>query len=411
MTPTRSPLAKPFGTNPGFAILSTLFIASLTFWPLDCRRSPLLCSFMNPAIVKTISLVVLILLGYTLQSKINSKDQKAGIKTVILSIALPATIFIALLKIEFSWEMAVVPLLALAFNLIIYFLVDKMPALMPGISSDSSRHRTIKMLLPSLAPGLSCFPFLLEYLGEDSLAMAALADVGNKVFVLIILYLIAMRWYYQRNEIDNQNTSDKVKGLLVSLVREPINLVLLVALGMLALGLNFESLPEFLQISADRLSLMMTPLVLLFIGISVKLNWQQVKTIFSLLFVRATLAFLISAALLLVFPVQDPAMALLIVIFPQSACSFWPYAHISVVGALEEVNTQAPSPTFDLEFAMNVLACSMPFSTVLILGICTAGDFFAAPVNVLGIALAFAAVSAIPLVAQMFRRKPEMVNQ
>ena len=366
---------------------------------------------MNPAIVKTISLVVLILLGYTLQSKITSKDQKAGIKTVILSIALPATIFIALLKIEFSWELAIVPLLALAFNLVVFALVDKMPVLLPGIDSQSSQHRTIKMLLPSLAPGLSCFPFLLEYLGENSLAMAALADVGNKVFVLIILYLMAMRWYYQRNAIEDQNTSDKVKGLLVSLVREPINMVLLVALGMLAFGLNFESLPEFLQISTDRLSLMMTPLVLLFIGISVKLNWQQVKTIFSLLFVRATLAFLISAGLLLVLPVQDPAIALLIVIFPQSACSFWPYAHISVVGALEEVNTQADSPTFDLEFAMNVLACSMPFSTVLILGICTAGNFFAAPMSVLGAAVIFGLIALVPLVVRGFRKKPQMVNQ
>ena len=366
---------------------------------------------MNPAIIKTISLVVLILLGYTLQSKIKSKDQKTGIKAVILSIALPATIFIALLKIEFSWEMAVVPLLALAFNLAVFALVDKLPAILPNIHHGSSRHRTIKMLLPSLAPGLSCFPFLLEYLGEDTLAMAALADVGNKVFVLVLLYLIAMRWYYQRNAIDDQNTSDKVKGLLISLVREPINMVLLIALGMLAFGLNFNSLPEFLQMSTERLSLMMTPLVLLFIGISVKLNWQQVKTIFSLLFVRATIAFLISAGLLLVLPVQSTAMALLIVIFPQSACSFWPYAHISVVSALEEVNTEARTPTFDIEFAMNVLACSLPFSTVLILGICTAGDFFAAPMNVLGLAAIFATIAVVPVVAQLFRRKPQMVNQ
>ena len=366
---------------------------------------------MNPAIIKTISLVVLILLGYTLQSKITSKDQKTGIKAVILSVALPATIFIALLKIEFSWEMAIVPLLALAFNLIVFALVDKLPAVLPGMISSSARHRTLKMLLPSLAPGLSCFPFLLEYLGEDSLAMAALADVGNKVFVLVILYLIAMRWYYQRHQIDNQNLSDKVKGLLVSLVREPINMILLLALGMLAFGFNFNSLPEFLQMSTERLSLMMTPLVLLFIGISVKLNWQQVKAIFSILLVRSTIAFLISAGLLFVLPISSPAMALLVVIFPQSACSFWPYAHISVVSALEEVDTTDQHPTFDIEFAMNVLACSLPFSTVLILGICTAGDFFAAPMNVLGLAAAFGTMALVPIIVQLFRRTPQMVNQ
>jgi small basic protein len=163
--------------------------------------------------------------------------------------------------------------------------------------------------------------------------------------------------------------------------------------------------------STNRLSLMMTPLVLLFIGISVKLNWQQVKTIFSLLFVRSSIAFLISAVLLLLLPTQDVGIALLIVIFPQSACSFWPYAHISVVSALEEVNTRPRTTTFDIEFAMNVLACSLPFSTVLILSVCTVGEFFAAPVNVLGIGAAFGAVALVPVVVQLFRKKPQMVNQ
>ena len=67
--------------------------------------------------------------------------------------------------------------------------------------------------------------------------------------------------------------------------------------------------------------------------------------------------------------------------------------------------------TFDIEFAMNVLACSLPFSTVLILGICTAGDFFAAPMNVLGLAAAFGTMALVPIIVQLFRRTPQMVNQ
>ena len=363
---------------------------------------------MNPAITKTISLVLLIVLGYFLKSKITTKENKAGIKDIILSVALPATIFIALLKIEFSWEMIMIPLLALAFNFIVFFLIDMLPSSLSGVAPNSSEHRTLKMLLPSLAPGLSCFPFLLEYLGEGPLAMAALADVGNKLFVLVILYLIAMRWYYQQNQMSSQNMSDKVKDLLLSLVREPINMIILLALGMLALGLHFDALPAFLQTSIDRLSLMMTPLILLFIGISVKLNWQQVKTIFSLLFIRASLAFMISGILLLILPVQSTAIALLIVIFPQSACSFWPYAHMSVVDALEEHNHgNTHNKTFDVEFAMNVLACSLPFSTVLILTVCTAGDFFAQPFNIFGLVILFAVIAMVPVLAQLFRKKPQ----
>jgi malate permease and related proteins len=42
------------------------------------------------------------------------------------------------------------------------------------------------------------FPFILEFGGELLFAMAALGDIGNKIFVLIIAYLIAMKWYFEK---------------------------------------------------------------------------------------------------------------------------------------------------------------------------------------------------------------------
>jgi malate permease and related proteins len=329
---------------------------------------------MSPAITKTVYLIMIIGLGYLMQKKITSKDQKDGIKTIILSLALPATIFIALLKIEFSIEMVLVPILAIAFNLILFVLIDKLP-LRSIFNISESRYRSITLLIPSLAPGLSCFPFIVEFSGEGMLAVAALADVGNKVFVLVIAYIVAMRWYYRINDLAVTSTRAKVKDLFMSLVEEPVNLVLLTAIAMLALGLNFNSLPVFMQMSIDKISLMMTPLVLLFIGVSIKLTMEQVRTIFAFLFLRSGLAFFISGILLVVLPVTDVATMLLIVVLPQSACSFWPYAHMAIVSKLEKKQF-GHDKTFDLDFAMNILACSLPFSVFLILIIYTSGEFF-----------------------------------
>ena len=50
----------------------------------------------------TISLLLLILLGYLFRGKFKGKGQRDGLRTIILSLALPATILIALLKINFS---------------------------------------------------------------------------------------------------------------------------------------------------------------------------------------------------------------------------------------------------------------------------------------------------------------------
>lgn len=337
---------------------------------------------MSSATTKTISLLLLIIIGYLFQKKIKNKDQREGIKILILSLALPATIFIALLQIDFKSDLIIIPVLSLGFNIVMHILVDKLP-LRPVFNIPVNQYRVLIMLIPSLAPGLSCFPFIMEYSGQGPLAMAALADVGNKIFVLVISYTIAMKWYFETNKESMPDEGNKVKDLLFSLLNEPVNLVIVTAIIMLSLGLSYSTFPEFIRLSIDRLSLMMTPMVLLFIGLSMRLTWSQVRTIFSFLFLRSGIAFLISGLLLFFFPVTDIPTVLLMVVFPQSACSFWPYAHMASVAQLESKADGKPTArTFDLDFAMNVLACSMPFSVILILIIYASGNFFASTANV-----------------------------
>jgi malate permease and related proteins len=332
--------------------------------------------FMSSAFTKTISLLLLIVIGYLFQKKIKNKDQREGIKTLILSLALPATILIALLQINFESDLIVIPVMSLAFNLIMYVLIDKLP-LQSFFNIHVNQYRTLIMLIPSLAPGLSCFPFIIEYSGQGPLAMAALADVGNKIFVLIISYTIAMKWFYEVNKENVSGGKIKIKEMLMAMVNEPVNMVIVVAILMLSFGLDYKSFPEALGLSIDRLSLMMTPLILLFIGLSMKLTWGQVKTIFSFLFFRSGVAFALSGLVLYFFPVADIPTMLLIVVFPQSACSFWPYAHMAAVGQIEsKLPGEKRVKTFDQDFAMNVLACSMPFSVVLIMIIYASGEYF-----------------------------------
>jgi hypothetical protein len=194
---------------------------------------------------------------------------------------------------------------------------------------------------------------------------------------LIIAYLIAMKWYFSNHALTERTSKSKIKDLLKALVEEPVNFVIVTAIVMLSLGLNFESLPDFITMNIDRLSVLMTPLVLLFIGISMKLTRQQAKVILSFLFFRSGIAFLFSSILLLFLPIQDLSIMLLIVVFPQSACSFWPFAHMASISELERKSDgTGKNRIFDLEFAMNILACSLPFSVILILGIYSSGEFF-----------------------------------
>lgn len=358
---------------------------------------------MNPALQKTISVLVLIFLGFLLKYKIRGKEQMKGIKTLILSIALPATIFIALLKIEFEASLFYLPIFALFVNGLL-FIMAKYSLPWFQINPNSKQGRTITLLFASLAPGLSCFPFIMEYGSEDALAMAALADVGNKVFVLVILYLVAMHWYFKLNTTSqNENkSSSRIKQLLLSLVKEPVNLAIILALFLLYIGWDLESLPIFLKEPVSRMSLLMTPMVLLFIGMAVKIDLRQFRTIGVLLLYRAALAFLISGLFLLFLPMEiSLAMALVLVAFPQSAVSFWPFAHMSVISETEKDEQK----TFDIDLALNFLALSLPFSTILILSISVFPSVFLSGTNLVLIAIGLLVVLMVPRLYLLLSKK------
>ena len=99
-------------------------------------------------------------------------------------------------------------------------------------------------------------------------------------------------------------------------------------------------------------------------------------------------------------------MTLLVVVFPQSSCSFWPFAHMSAVNSMEE-NGKHAQPTFNINFALSLLACSLPFSTLLILGVFSFTGFFVQPLYVLVVGLSFTAVSFIPYLVKQIQGMKE----
>ena len=333
---------------------------------------------MDSGLYKTITFVCFILIGVFLKSKIKSKDEKSGIKAIILNLALPATIFIALLGVKVEWNLLFLPIMALVLNVVLFLAT---PFVLPlvGIKKGSAEFRTARLLIPSLAPGLSCFPFVLEFLGETALAKVAMADLGNKIFVLIILYVVAMNWHYQLRSISKKGNG-KLMSLLKVLISEPVNIFITAALLLLMFGFTMDSLPILFSDILEKLSLIMTPLVLLFIGLGIKLKRKQFLQVFSMLCIRAGLVFGLGGVFVLFLGIQSIENILLLLTFGLSACSFWPYAHISAVEHLEMKDTQ--KRTFDSDFALNILALSFPLSTILILGVLNTGTFFATNTNI-----------------------------
>lgn len=340
---------------------------------------------MDISFQKTIVFLFFIFIGFLLKAKFKSKEEVTGIKKVILNLALPATIFIALLGVQIELNLLLLPLLALGLNLLLFLIF---PLVLPllGIKKNTSEFRTARLLVPSLAPGLSCFPFVLEFLGEDYLAKAAMADLGNKVFVLVILYLVAMNWHLKLHDKKQKGGSSKIGSLLKAMISEPVNIFIAVALVLLGFGLNMDSLPFVISETLQKLSLIMTPLVLLFIGLAVKIKRKQFVQIFSLLSLRAGLVFMICGLFVLLTGLQAQNEILLLLAFGLSACSFWPFAHISAIDALEK-DSKAKKKTFHNNYAISILALSFPLSTLLILGVLNTGTVVTVLPNIFLIAV------------------------
>jgi predicted permease len=354
---------------------------------------------MNEAILKTIILVLLIGVGFILKSKFGGKDKLDGIKEIVLSVALPSTIFIALLKIELDISLLFVPLVVLVFNFIMFFITPLVLSSF-GISQDSSTTKTLTLLLPSLAPGLSCFPFIIEFLGDKSLALAAMGDIGNKFFVLIFLYIIAMNMSMKSTGVESKNIKEKLMSLLGSLAKEPINIILLTGILLLSFGINYESLPNVVTGVFDKTSALMTPLVLIFIGLAVKFKEGNKRIVFSLLVMRAGFSLLLSTAFVLIAGLSSPEHVLLAIIFPLSSVSFWPFAHIAMFNTKEEeLNLPKEKKSFNIELAIMILAFSLPFSTTVILTILTAGTYFTDLWKVSFLGLGLIITGIVPLVA------------
>lgn len=338
-------------------------------------------------------------LGLMLQRKISTSDHLKGLKVIILSIALPATIFAALLNVRLEQSLWLLPVFALAINGLMLLVTRLVKGLHSSLSSE--QHRTMMMLLPSLAPGLSCFPFLMEYLGDDAVALAAVADVGNKVFVLIVLYLLAMQWHHQLYE--KASGESRLKQLLLAMISEPINVVIIVAVAMVSLGWNLQSLPAVIGETILRLGTIMAPLILLFIGLAVKTSRKEAGFILQLLSWRAGVLLVFSGVIIALLPGLAATTALLLVVFPQSSVSFWPFAHMSAVDGME----QDKKKTFDINFALSLLAVSLPFSTLVMLGVFSFQAFFLNATSTIAVGVLFIVVGLLPVVLKRFRnRKP-----
>lgn len=329
---------------------------------------------MSLVFSKITTFFLLILLGVLLKSKFKGKTEKGVLKTYILNVALPATIFISLISINIDIKYLYYPFLAILFNVLI-FLASPYILKVAKLHKNPQKNRTLLLLLPSFAPGLSCFPIINEFLGSEALAKASLFDFGNKIFVLLFLFIFAFRLHHLTQKKQEIQSEKSYVTIVKSIFLEPINILILVAVVILSTGNNISSIPPFLVDLINKIKGTLTPLVLIFIGLSIVFSKKVIIEIIPTLFLRAGLCLLIVTVMMQIFGVRLQNDLLFFMILALSSVSFWPFAHMTLIDKMEQ-KAGVKERTFDIGFGLNYLAYSLPFSTLLILVLLIKSELF-----------------------------------
>jgi malate permease and related proteins len=312
--------------------------------------------------------LLLITLGYSLKHKFQDSTSIKALRSIILSVALPATIFLSTLDVQVKLDLLIFPLYALIVNLFL-LLTSYLLVHFQLVKFEVSKQRMFILLFPSLAPGLTVYPFLEQFNGRDSLAWAAIADVGNKLFVLFGLLILAYSWCQKtvslKSELDGKVglKASESRKLGLTLVCEPINSVLIISLCLAKANFHSYNLPPFIFDVLQKLAAITTPLILIFIGLSIKSKSIAIGRVLLVLLLRTGIGFILSISAILLMKPTSPDIIMLLVAMPQASCSLWPLLH-----AFQINEHMATKPTlFDTEFGANFIAISFPFSCLVLL--------------------------------------------
>ena len=166
--------------------------------------------------------------------------------------------------------------------------------------------------------------------------------------------------------IKKKKNKISIKSILKNIFLEPINAVLVISILMLSFGFNVNDIPAIITDFISRLKDTLTPLVLIFVGLSIIFAKQALREIIPLLFIRAGISLFLIGLIGTFTDFGGVDDSTFYVILSLSSVSFWPFAHMTLIDKIEK-NAKFKERTFDIQFGLNFLAYSLPFSTIFIL--------------------------------------------
>ncbi len=231
------------------------------------------------AYAKTLPVLLLILTGWAAKrTGILNKKHGQSFVWLVFNVTLPATIFLALLRVELSTRLVLLPLSAVGIILAIYPVARRVAKEL-ALSRETAGTFVIATMIINM--GFFAYPLIKLYYGYDGLARAAFFDLGHVFIVFTLVYFIAAR--HGREDYTSREAITGFFGF------PPIWAL---GLAITINAFNFE-IPDFVGFILQTLDWFTIPLVMLTLGIFLEFNFQNKAPLFSVVGLRMGLGFLL----------------------------------------------------------------------------------------------------------------------
>lgn len=333
--------------------------------------------YHTAGVQKVLELGVIAGIGASLRYKLDAK----AITTLLLSALVPAVIVSSLSTLRLSAEMGLVVLMGLLLTIAQIAAGELASRIVVKKSANTKAGRTIRrtaaMQLGSMAPALSVFSFLREFVGTEYAGLAALADIPSKLYILIFIRnYLRFRGVAKEESAQQEKKSSKLEKAR-SAFKDPFNQAIVTGLGLAAIGRPVPTLGFF---GAALKSLQQAQTAVLFLLIGLKLKWggERPKLCMRLLLARHGFMNLMTSLFLgTVLSASGSSAKLAAVLCSQAACSIIAYGQMNTVA--EEVEG------YDTDLAFDIVALSYPMTIGLNTAACLAKDTYVKALPVMGV--------------------------
>ncbi|MBI9101347.1 MAG: AEC family transporter [Spirochaetales bacterium] len=209
-----------------------------------------------------------------------TEKEMAGIKKVILYLAIPSVLFLSFSSLEFS--IAFIPVIGAVFS--INFILFWLGVLL--FKLGGSKNRILPLCLSTMNFALVGLPLYEAVFGFDKLNHYTMLDVGNEIFIWFVFHFM-FRWFLSNGKAE--------KGVGSGFIRSPILWGIMLGCVFSLLNINITTngnvVIQGISHGISGLAKLTTPLILLFVGYNISLSPKYLKRSLKLTLLRLFLAY------------------------------------------------------------------------------------------------------------------------